>query len=81
MHAVQVIDHLFLSEMFDMKTKYDESENIMIRATRTFTDKVTDIFGKSNFSLVLLYITGIIYYILIIVIFIFLQCIFLMSAE
>ena len=37
---------LFPSELFDLKTKYDESDNLMIRATRTFTDKVTDIFGK-----------------------------------
>lgn len=29
-----------------MKTKYDESDNVVIRATRTVADKITDVFGK-----------------------------------
>ena len=30
--------------LFDLKMKYDESDNLLIRATRTVTDKVGDIF-------------------------------------
>ena len=29
-----------------MKTKYDESDHVMVRATRAFTEKLTDVFGK-----------------------------------
>ena len=32
--------------LFSLKMKYDESDNIVIRATRVVTDKVTDIFSK-----------------------------------
>jgi len=32
--------------MFTLKTKYDESDNVMIRATRVVTDKLQDAFGK-----------------------------------
>ena len=35
----------FFTEMFDMKMKYDESDHVVIRATRTFTDKVSELFG------------------------------------
>lgn len=35
-----------ISELFDMKTKYDESDHILVRATRSVTDKVSDLFGK-----------------------------------
>lgn len=32
-------------KLFDMKSKYDESGNVIIRATRTVTDKVSELFG------------------------------------
>ena len=32
--------------MFDLKVKYDESDHVVIRATRAFTDKMTDLFGE-----------------------------------
>ena len=32
-----------------MKMKFDESENLFIRATRTFTDKMSEMFGKFEF--------------------------------
>ena len=41
---------LIFSEMFDMKMKYDESENLLIRATRTFTDKMSEMFGKLDYE-------------------------------
>ncbi len=28
-------------ELFDLKSKYDESDNLVIRVARTFTDKVS----------------------------------------
>lgn len=34
------------SEMFDLKAKYDESDNIAVRMTRTLTDKVGQLFGE-----------------------------------
>ena len=39
------------SEMFDLKTKYDESDHVAIRATRAFTDKMQDLFGKQLFCI------------------------------
>jgi len=33
--------------LFSMKTKFDESDNIAIRATRVFTDKLSDIFSDT----------------------------------
>ncbi|CAD5123912.1 DgyrCDS12220 [Dimorphilus gyrociliatus] len=36
----------FVTKLFDMKTKYDESDNVMVRTTRAITDKLTDIFGN-----------------------------------
>jgi len=33
-------------EMFDLKTKYDESDNIAIRMTRSVTEKIGQLFGK-----------------------------------
>ena len=33
-------------EMFDLKDKYDESDNLAIRATRAVTDRIGDVFGK-----------------------------------
>lgn len=34
--------------LFSLKMKYDESDNIFVRATRVVTDKVGDIFSKSR---------------------------------
>lgn len=34
------------AELFDLKMKYDESDNVVIRATRAFTDKMGYLFGK-----------------------------------
>lgn len=31
---------------FEMKVKYDESDNVLIRASRALTDKVTDLLGE-----------------------------------
>lgn len=36
----------YVNKMFDLKTKYDESDNIAIRASRTITDKFTQLFGS-----------------------------------
>ncbi|KAL5004627.1 hypothetical protein ScPMuIL_018083 [Solemya velum] len=35
----------YVNKLFDLKMKYDESDNIAIRATRTFTDKLGYLFG------------------------------------
>jgi len=35
-----------LSGFFEMKMKYDESDNAFIRASRAVTDKVTDLIGN-----------------------------------
>ena len=32
-------------ELFDMKTRYEESDNVIVRATRTVTDKMSELFG------------------------------------
>lgn len=37
-----------LSGFFEMKMKYDESDNALIRASRAVTDKMTDIIGKAK---------------------------------
>lgn len=37
---------MFSEGFFEMKMKYDESDNILIRASRAITDKMTDIVGK-----------------------------------
>jgi len=37
---------LYFAEVFDLKMKYDESDNLIVRATRTFTDKIGSMFGK-----------------------------------
>lgn len=36
----------FTAGFFEMKMKYDESDNILIRASRAVTDKMTDIIGE-----------------------------------
>ncbi|PVD20170.1 hypothetical protein C0Q70_20665, partial [Pomacea canaliculata] len=35
----------YVTKLFDLKVKYDESDNIMIRTTRAFTDKLSQMFG------------------------------------
>ncbi|XP_064609200.1 mitochondrial import inner membrane translocase subunit TIM44-like [Liolophura sinensis] len=35
----------YVTKLFDLKMKYDESDNVLIRATRTFTDKIGYLFG------------------------------------
>lgn len=37
---------MFSEGFFEMKMKYDESDNVLIRASRAVTDKMTDIVGK-----------------------------------
>ena len=34
------------TEMFDLKMRYDESDNIMVRASRAVTDRVSQLLGK-----------------------------------
>nr|KAG5699542.1 hypothetical protein BaRGS_033738 [Batillaria attramentaria] len=36
----------YVTKLFDLKMKYDESDNVMIRATRVFTDKMGQMFGS-----------------------------------
>lgn len=38
---------LFFAGFFEMKMKYDESDNTLIRASRAVTDKMTDLIGES----------------------------------
>lgn len=35
----------FINKVFDLKMKYDESDNVLVRGTRFFTDKLSSIFG------------------------------------
>ncbi|CAN7941570.1 unnamed protein product [Ixodes hexagonus] len=35
----------YVHKFFDLKTQYDESDNPLVRASRSLTDKVSDIFG------------------------------------
>ena len=37
---------MFLTGLFTLKTKYDESDNVVLRATRIVTDKLQDVFSK-----------------------------------
>ena len=37
---------VLLPGLFNLKTKYDESDNVMVRASRVVTDKLQDIFSK-----------------------------------
>lgn len=41
---------LLLSEMFDLKMKYDESDHLFVRGTRFFTDKLGSLFGKIYYN-------------------------------
>jgi len=47
-------NNTYLNKLFDLKSKYDESDNIVIRVARTFTDKVSgalsSIFSQSETS-------------------------------
>uniref|UniRef100_A0A2R5LN93 Mitochondrial import inner membrane translocase subunit TIM44 n=1 Tax=Ornithodoros turicata TaxID=34597 RepID=A0A2R5LN93_9ACAR len=36
----------YVHKFFDLKTRYDESDNAVVRASRALTDKVSDIFGN-----------------------------------
>jgi import inner membrane translocase subunit TIM44 len=36
-----------------MKMKYDESDNVLIRASRALTDKVTDLLGECGVRAIL----------------------------
>ncbi|KAJ8387735.1 hypothetical protein AAFF_G00150360 [Aldrovandia affinis] len=38
-------NNVVFNRFFEMKMKYDESDNVLIRASRSVTDKVTDIIG------------------------------------
>ncbi|XP_077561844.1 mitochondrial import inner membrane translocase subunit TIM44 [Haemaphysalis longicornis] len=35
----------YVHKFFDLKTRYDESDNPLVRASRSLTDKVSDVFG------------------------------------
>ncbi|KAH9383138.1 hypothetical protein HPB48_023873 [Haemaphysalis longicornis] len=37
----------YVHKFFDLKTRYDESDNPLVRASRSLTDKVSDIFGRT----------------------------------
>lgn len=39
---------IFPTGFFEMKMKYDESDNALIRASRAVTDKVTDFVGNAR---------------------------------
>lgn len=39
---------MFTLGFFEMKMKYDESDNAFIRASRAVTDKMTDIIGEER---------------------------------
>lgn len=45
-HTVLSCALLSPSGFFEMKMKYDESDNAFIRVTRAVTDRVTDFVGK-----------------------------------
>ncbi|KAL1772893.1 Mitochondrial import inner membrane translocase subunit TIM44 [Sigmodon hispidus] len=38
-------NNMVFNRLFEMKMKYDESDNVFIRASRALTDKVTDLLG------------------------------------
>ncbi|XP_065314877.1 mitochondrial import inner membrane translocase subunit TIM44-like isoform X2 [Gordionus sp. m RMFG-2023] len=51
----------YINKIFDLKTKYDESDSVVVRASRFVTDKIYDVFGgifsKTELSEVLTEIT------------------------
>ena len=38
-------NNAYMNKVFDLKMKYDESDHLIVRATRTFTDKIGSMFG------------------------------------
>ncbi|KAG1668057.1 Mitochondrial import inner membrane translocase subunit TIM44 [Nymphon striatum] len=56
-------NNVYVNKLFDWKIRYDESDNPVVRASRLFTDKVTELFGgvfqKTELSEVLTEITKI----------------------
>ena len=42
------LSFFLFSEMFDLKMKYDESDNVVVRGSKFFADKVSSVFGKYN---------------------------------
>lgn len=43
--------HMCVAGFFEMKMKYDESDNLLIRASRAVTDKMTDLIGERTLVL------------------------------
>ena len=43
---IKLMIFFFLPEFFDLKMKYDESDNAVVRASRAVTEKVSYLFGK-----------------------------------
>ncbi len=43
---IQSYAFVSFSGLFNLKTKYDESDNVMVRASRVVTDKLQDVFSK-----------------------------------
>lgn len=41
-------NNVVFNRFFEMKMKYDESDNAFIRASRALTDKVTDLLGACS---------------------------------
>ena len=44
--------------MFDMKNKYDESDHVVLRATKSVTEKVSDIFGSYHLPLLSVFLNS-----------------------
>lgn len=45
----------FPTGFFEMKMKYDESDNALIRASRAVTDRVTDFLGNALSYIILIF--------------------------
>lgn len=41
-----------MAGFFEMKMKYDESDNAFIRASRAVTDKMTDLIGERHLIII-----------------------------
>ena len=46
MKFIQFMHIDLFSGLFNLKTKYDESDNVVVRASRVVTDKLQDVFSK-----------------------------------
>lgn len=46
---------LFSTGIFEMKMKYDESDNALIRASRAVTDRVTGFLGDALLCVILIF--------------------------